>query len=56
MPLVKSRCIANRVIKWVLNYRKQNVVLYKTTFNHLKKNLNKKINHSVVLNDDQLDD
>jgi len=41
----------------VLKYRKQNVVLYKTTFKHLKKIVNKKINYSeVVPNDDQLDD
>lgn len=28
MPLVKGRCTANRIIKWVLNYRKQNVGTY----------------------------
>jgi len=57
MPLVKGRCTSDKVIKWVLNYRKQNVALYKTTyFKHHKKIRNKKINHSVViLNDDQLD-
>jgi len=35
MPLVKGRCTADRVLKWVLNYRKQNVLLYRTTFKHL---------------------
>jgi hypothetical protein len=55
MPLVKGRCIADRVIKWILNYKKHNVMLYKT-IKHLKKIINYKINYSVVvLNDDQLD-
>ncbi|KAF0753045.1 ATP-dependent DNA helicase [Aphis craccivora] len=27
MPLVKGRCTADKIIKWVLNYRKQNVFL-----------------------------
>ncbi|KAL4083193.1 hypothetical protein QTP88_028523 [Uroleucon formosanum] len=56
MPLVKGRCTADRVLKWVLKYRKQNVLFYRNTFKHLKKIINKKINHSVVLpNDDKLD-
>lgn len=56
MPLVKGRCTADRVLKWVLKYRKQNVLLYRNTFKHLKKIINKKINHSAVLpNDDKLD-
>jgi len=56
MPLVKGRCTADRVLKWVLMYRKQNVLLYRNTFKHLKTIINKKINHSVVLpNDDKLD-
>jgi hypothetical protein len=54
MPLVKGRCIANRLIKWMLNYRKHNIMLCKT-FKHLKKIINKKINHSVVVLNDQLD-
>jgi hypothetical protein len=38
----------------MLNYKKHNVMLYKT-FKHLKTIINKKINHSVIVLNYELD-
>ena len=43
MPLVKGRCTADRVLKWVLKYRKQNVLCTEIHLNILKKLLIRKL-------------
>jgi len=55
MPLYKSRIVVDRILKWVLKYRKQNVVIYQKTFKNLKKVINKNINYTAsILNINEL--
>jgi hypothetical protein len=49
MPLYKSRNNVDRILKWVLTYRKQNVVIYQKALKNLKEIINKNINYTASI-------
>lgn len=46
--LSESRITANKIFKWILKYRKENIV-HKKTFKKLTYVINKEINHTAVI-------
>jgi len=42
-PLSESRTTANKIFKWILKYRKENIIIYKKTFKKLTHVINKKL-------------
>jgi len=51
MPLYKSITNVDNILKWVLKYRKQNVVIYQKDIKKLKEVINKNINYTASITD-----